>query len=610
MASLADLQRAGAIQQQVRTRNLQGAAELLESVSPYLTLTELESKEYGSISEDNFTKLYKEEPDKVLKILNSSPTATTYTDINTGERAKGKIVNIREQDGKITFDIQGKQGIVPKTLGFSNDPKDIVMATDREGLRTMVNAIVQGSGNRLTAAKKGFGSRTQGILTNEVARQNLANDQLRKLEDAENAPDAIGILEDQVDAGMDPREAFAMITQIATDFNNGLDDLRRKQGEELTQVDKDLEQYRSDREKADNMSDFSRFGSAIGTGSGIPLGDRDVQPTPKSEEELAAEKQKQNLLTRIGNTNIAMPRNASPDVVFNFIEQNSNLLQEFGIEQANVDKARAALFKYNVQKPEDLKTIPEYDDELDINKVELASALAVAAGGDFNTEFQQSLNLLETGNINTTRMQEQTFNQNTMKFNEDLKVRSEANKIEARKAAAEAGNKAIEDAYNAFDKDLIALNKYINKGVGDEGGIGDITANEAQFHFKRMVDKFTNAQLDGTVSNAMVDGMRLGVGQALYSVMMNRGDDDQPWYQKIFGGRPNQQQTLGDIVNTARGIYEEKVGGGLQLKKIIFVDSSGQQVGKAIEGKVFTDTFNDLATNVEVSQFIKPYRGD
>ena len=120
MASLADLRTAGAIQQQVRTRNLQNASELVESVSPYLTLTELESEKYGSIDKDNFTKLYEKEPDKILSILNSSPTATTYTDINTGEKAKGKIVNIREQDGKITFDIQGKQGIVPKTLGFSN----------------------------------------------------------------------------------------------------------------------------------------------------------------------------------------------------------------------------------------------------------------------------------------------------------------------------------------------------------------------------------------------------------------------------------------------------------------------------------------------------------
>jgi hypothetical protein len=108
----------------------------------------------------------------------------------------------------------------------------------------------------------------------------------------------------------------------------------------------------------------------------------------------------------------------------------------------------------------------------------------------------------------------------------------------------------------------------------------------------------------------MVDSMRTVIGQTMYSVMMNRGVDDRNFFISLFSDRASQDQTLGDIVNTARGIYEEKSGGGLQLKKIIFVDSSQRQVGKAIEGKEFTDTFNDLATNIEVSQFIKPYRGD
>ena len=125
-----------------------------------------------------------------------------------------------------------------------------------------------------------------------------------------------------------------------------------------------------------------------------------------------------------------------------------------------------------------------------------------------------------------------------------------------------------------------------------------------------MIDKFSTAQRNGLVSPLMVDTMRTAIGQSLYSVMMNRGVDDRNFFTKIFTNRANQDQTLGDIINTARGIYEEKPGGGLQLKKIIFVDSSQRQVGKAIEGKEFTDTFNDLATNIEVSQFIKPYRGD
>jgi len=608
MASLADLRNAGAIQQQVRTKNLQGAGELIESISPYLSLTELKSQEYGSIDEDNFTKLYENEPDKILKILNSSPTATTYTDINTGEKAKGRIVNIREQDGKITFDIQGKQGIVPKTLGFSNDPQDIVMATDKEGLRTMVNGIVQGSGNRLTAARQGYGSRTQGILTIDAAQQNKDNDK-KTLEEAESAPEAIGIIEDAVENGeMEPQNAFAMITQIATDFNNGLDEYRKGLGKDLTKVNEDLDTFRSGREDADNMDDFSRFGSPL-PGTGIEFTNKEPEPTPKSEEELAAEKNKDEILTRIGQSGITMPIYGSADQIFSFIEQNSDLLEKVGVSQENVDKARAAFKKYNIQTPEDLKTLPEYDSELDINKVELASALAVAAGGDFNKEFQESLNLLETGNSNINRMNVQTFDQNTMRYNESLKIQSEANKIAARKAAAEAGNKLIEDAYTAFDKDLRNFNKALNKGQTD-GNIGNVTDGETSFHFKAIIDKFKNAKQNGTISVPMVDGMRTAIGQAMYSLMMNGGTDERNIFARMLQSRGNLDQTLGDIVNTARGKYEEKPGGGLQLKEIIFVDSSGMQVGKSISGKKFTDTFNDLATNIEVTQFIKPYRGD
>lgn len=609
MPTLADLQRAGAIQQQVRTRNLQNSRELIESISPYITFTDVEGTEYGGLSEDNFNKLYEKEPDKILKILNSSPTATTYTDIETGEKAKGKIIGVREQGGKITFDIQGKQGIVPKTLGFSNDPKDIVMATDREGLRTMVNAIVQGSSNRLTAAQLGYGSRSQAVTTNQVVRQNLANQRLKKLEEAESAPEAIGILEDQVEAGViPPHQAFALITQIATDFNNGLDELRTKQGKELTALDSQIE----DLTKQSTPGTESVRMSGGGMDSKVPVlkqkqpSEANIQATKELE---VAKAKRQDLLTRIGQSNVTMPIYAGPEQILSFIEQNAGLLESVGVDQENVDKAKAALFKYNVQKPEDLKKLPDYDDELDINKVELASALAVAAGGNFQDEFQTSLNLLETGNTGVNRLQEQTFNRQSQLFNEQLKIDAEKNRIEARKIASETKNEAVKDAYEAFDKDFVNFTEALYDNDG-KGGIADITTNKANIHFKRMIDKFSNAQANGTVSKPMIDGMRTVIGQAMYSVMMNRGVDDRGFFVKLFTDRGILDQTLGDIVNTARGIYEEKPGGGLQLKKIIFVDSSNRQVGKAIEGKEFTDVFNDLATNVEVSQFIKPYRGD
>lgn len=605
MATLADIQRANAIGAQITDQNDRRARELIESVSPYLDYLSIEDNEkYAQIDKTKFEQLYNEEGgiDKIIRIMNSSPTATTYTDINTGQKEKGQLVGLREGPAGITFEIQGKQGIVPKTLGFSNDPTDVVMATDKEGLRTMVNTILQSQSNRLTATRQGFGSRAESIATLSGIRANNQLSTAEKLDQAESVPEAVGLIEGLVETEeIDPATAFQMIVDLGSKFNDGLDAYRTKLGKELTEVDSSIKTLR----KASDPGSVSKRMPGEGMDSKVPVR-VPAEPTTAnieaSEELKAAEEKRQDLLTRIGESNVAMPYQASPEQLFAFIEQNSNLLEEVGIEQSTVDKTRAIFRKYNVQNPQDLKTLPEYDDEIDINKAEIAAALAVAAGGDFKNEFQESLNLLETGNVNVNRLQEQTFNRTSQRFNEELKLKLQENRI----ASAKLTNDAVKDAYTAFDKDFVNF----TESLYDGDQITDITSNEASIHFKRMIDKFSNAQRNGLLSQPMVDGMRTVIGQSLYSVMMNRGVDDRNFFISLFSDRANQEQTLGDIVNTARGIYEERPGGGLQLRKIIFVDSSGTQVGNAIEGKEFTDTFNDLATNIEVSQFIKPYRGD
>ena len=141
MARLSDIQRAYSIGSRISERNDREQLEvLLESVSPYIDLLNIkDNEEYAQIDDVKFDQLFEEENgiQKIVNILNASPTATTYTDINSGQKEKGKIVGLREGPAGITFEIQGKQGIVPKTLGFSNDPQDIVMTTNREGLRTI-----------------------------------------------------------------------------------------------------------------------------------------------------------------------------------------------------------------------------------------------------------------------------------------------------------------------------------------------------------------------------------------------------------------------------------------------------------------------------------------
>ncbi len=605
MATLSDMLTAQKLGAQIASQNDTQATQLLESVSPYIDILNIKDNDkFAQMSDVKFDQLFDEKngTQKIVNILNASPTATTYTDINTGEKEKGTIVGLREGPAGITFEIQGSQGIVPKTLGFSNDPEDVVMTTNREGLRTMVNTILQSKADRLTAGKKGFGSRVQAIATLDGISKNNQLSVSEQLDQAGSAPEAVAIIESLVETGeLEPPTAFQMIVDLGTEFNDGLDAYRAKLGQDLTEVDSEIKTLR----KASTPDSVSSRMPGEGMDSKVPVRTRG-EPTEENIEAAGdlkiAQDKRQDLLTRIGESNVSMPLQASPEQLFAFIEANSNLLQEVGVEQATVDKTRAAFRKYNIQNPQDLKTIPEYDDEIDINKAEIAAALAVAAGGDFQKEFQESLNLLETGSVDVSRLQEQTFNRTSQNYNETLKLKLQENRIEGAKLT----NQAQKDAFTAFDKDFT---NFVGS-LYDNDQVTDITANEGSIHFKRMIDKFSNAQRDGLVTPLMVDTMRTAIGQSLYSVMMNRGVDDQSFFISLFSDRANQEQTLGDIINTARGIYEEKPGGGLQLNKIVFVDSSGTQVGKAIEGKEFTDTFNDLATNIEVSQFIKPYRGD
>ena len=605
MATLSDMLTAQKLGAEIQSQNDAQAKVLLESVSPYIDVLSIKDNDkFAQISDVKFDQLFEEKNgiQKIVDIINSSPTATTYTDINTGKKEKGTLVGLREGPAGITFEIQGKQGIVPKTMGFTNDPEDVVMATNREGLRTMVNTILQSKADRLTAGKKGFGSRVQAIATLDGISKNNQLSVSEQLDQAESAPEAVAIIESLVETGeLEPPTAFQMIVDLGTEFNDGLDAYRAKLGQDLTEVDSEIETLR----KASTPDSVSSRMSGEGMDSKVPVRTRG-EPTEENIKAAGdlkiAQDKRQDLLTRIGESNISMPLQASPEQLFAFIEANSNLLQEVGVEQATVDKTRAAFRKYNIQNPQDLKTIPEYDDEIDINKAEIAAALAVAAGGDFQKEFQESLNLLETGSVDVSRLQEQTFNRTSQKFNEELKLAQQTNRVEVAKLTTQAQK----DAFTAFDKDFTNF----VKALYDGGQVTDITANEGNIHFKRMIDKFSAAQRNGLATPLMVDTMRTAIGQSLYSVMMNRGVDDRNIFMKIFTDRANQDQTLGDIINTARGIYEERPGGGLQLKKIIFVDSTERQVGNAIEGKEFTDTFNDLATNIEVSQFIKPYRGD
>jgi hypothetical protein len=224
---------------------------------------------------------------------------------------------------------------------------------------------------------------------------------------------------------------------------------------------------------------------------------------------------------------------------------------------------------------------------------------------------QESLNLLETGNVNIDRKQVQEFNRTSNRINNELennrlKIQSELKLLEEQDNY-ERKQDALENFNKSYEKFITELTDVNVLRDGKLGGVSDITQNAGNIRFKELVDIFTEAERNGTLSEGMINRMRTVVGQAVFSNMLYRGKDDRGLLEMLFTTRDKQDQTLGDMINNVRGIYERNPRTNKpQLKKVIFVEN-GRQVGNAIEGGEFIATYNDLITNVQVGQFIKPY---
>ena len=156
--------------------------------------------------------------DLAAHTMNSLSTARSYTDINDGKTKQGTVKNIRiHKDTKaIHFDLLTDQGLVPKTLGFSNDPKDIVMATDLDGFRSIFN----------TAIRQTFRNSDQGSYSgqSQILGESRAKFGDTPLPGSEgpggNALDSIAYFDNQVSLGnMKPAEAFRNMVLIGTEID-------------------------------------------------------------------------------------------------------------------------------------------------------------------------------------------------------------------------------------------------------------------------------------------------------------------------------------------------------------------------------------------------------
>lgn len=609
MPTLADIRQANAIGAQVREQNDATARSAIEQLSPYVDFLDIENPDYMNMDKDKFDQLYKQDKAKLIDLLNSSPTATSYKDINTQEIKKGKILDIVDDNGRISFKIQGEQGIVPKTLGFSNDPQDVVMFTDQEGLRTMANTILQSQSNRLTSARKGYGSRAIGVANLQGIKLN------DRLEQAESIPESTAIIEQAVESGeLDPAAGFEMMIEMGSDYNDALDAMRIKLQQELAENKKE----RTRLEKIGAPGRKAKFGSGIsgsmGDGSASRLGAPSFyEPTGRNEEEQkqyeAAQAEAERLRGRIGDTqNLIFPVFGSPEAQLKFIKDNEQFMIEAGSDQNILDKARAAFNKYKVSTPEDLQRLPDYDDSIDISKAEIAAALAVAAGGDFNSEFQDSYRLLSTGDASTSPLQEQTFNRTT----QDMNMRLDQYFRESEARIANLADKKGQDIATRLQTEL---KEFVTNMTDSETGLykPENFRGKASVNFRNGANAYLEANQLGLLSGPdglEIDGyFRNFIGTTLFNIMLAEGEDNTKLFG-LFGGAPDAKMPLGDITSSLRAKYQETATGKQVLKEIIMVDSQGRQIGKSISGKDYSDIFNDAATAQMISRYIQQVPGN
>ena len=640
MTTLANLNKAMAVGEQITSANDRTARQNIDAVSPYLDFIDLEGEQYAQINEEKFAELYQKAPDKILQILNSSPTATSYKDIVDGTIAKGQIIGMREGPAGITFDIQGKQGIVPKTLGFSNDPEDIVMATDAEGLRGMVNTILQGQSNRLTASRQGYGSRAMGIARNQGVRLseglaqfkdaegNITNQQgqpvdpMSLLSQAESAPEAIEIIEDLSEQGLvEPANAFEMLVKIGSDFNDGLSAYRDSLKDELKDNKKARREARQNIEE--NPSKWGNMPSDSGFESKFPV----LMPVPESAESKTARKdyerlskEREQISGRLADSQLFFPVGASNEQMMAFVIQNEDLMKNVGTSQDIIDKTRAAFQKYQIAEPEDLARLPDYDSSIDISKSEIASALAVAQGGDnFQRAAQDAYNLLAFGDMDVGTKEVQEFNRTTQKLNMEIDNMAaktisdiQANKI---KEWTEMENKLGEDIVKEV-KEFSNIMYLPIEDDADPGLVYKQRLGEAQVMFRNIVSIYDEANRKGLIQpgNKLDNYFRTAAGVAVDALQLAEGDEGW-WSRKvgdvpIIGGMFKQdkfESGFGDPLANTRALYEEDSQGNEVFKEIIFVDSNGNRKNASdITATTFNNFFNDATTMGFIKRYITP----
>ena len=482
---LAKVNAAEAIKDKREERKKRDADTLMGSLSPYIQEVSLgeEGVKFANVDEANFNKLVfgteevndltaayetlesygdskdfvkPKEHDLMVDTINSLSTARSYTDIYGNQTKEGDIVGVRinRNNGAIHYDLKTDQGLVPKTLGFSNDPKDIVMSSDLEGFRTLFN----------TATRKVNADSAAGALRRPITSLLGSLKEYDKNVLGEDGPvEYTNELDGKVARGeISPSEAFGEMSLINSAIQDEIDEfnLGAKTKTEAAATEFDRQAGTIDEAQAREIIKNGQFfdqsgniqrqivnllpGNEIGLRTGVDKNTQNALRNSSGEQKLiqtqttertggnvprqrGQEKEVTNVtltqpqpdtITQGGvefqrttpepevfkGTNLVFPvgengKEPSTDQISQFLVDNEAELLRIGVEEDFLKDAQVLFNKYDIQTPEDFRKIPNTDPEIDFGRKEAALAYAMAAGGssaDVRANFEFAFNLMNT----------------------------------------------------------------------------------------------------------------------------------------------------------------------------------------------------------------------
>tara|TARA_B100000902_G_scaffold260268_1_gene246498 strand:- start:10428 stop:12566 length:2139 start_codon:yes stop_codon:yes gene_type:complete len=434
----------------------------------FLKLTGIKRTESGELDysglksiDENFYQVNNN--DLITRTINSLSTARSYTDINDQKTKEGTVVNVRvnKSNGAIHYDLKTDQGIVPKTLGFSNDPKDVVMSSDLEGFRTLFNTAVNATYfNSKQASYEG---------QYQVAADNFKKFGGKPLPGSEgpggNALESIAYFDRQVSLGnMKPAEAFQAIGMIGTEISDTIDAFNVAQSEKTDAASEEFDRAGQTltKEQAENILRDGQFfdqpgdiqrqmlsllpNNLIGLRTGLNKEEisqlRDSTGDQKMERKTGPEGPTKGLfgqpvqserpttttaltepqpdtITQGGveyqrttpnpdvfqGTDLKFPTEGTIAEQEQFITENQDELLKIGVNEEFLKQAETVFNRLEINTPQDMVKLN--DPSVGFGRVNAALAYAMAAGGtdspaNFLQNYQAGLNMITNpaGDVN------------------------------------------------------------------------------------------------------------------------------------------------------------------------------------------------------------------